>query len=176
MTKYLIFLLLVIPSVASADAGVSMDAIISFENTPLIAFIGFALIAMEFILPTKGVLGLVGIVLFVIGTFSLADATNPNFRLSYTEIILLNLLVVGTCLFIGYRTIRGYTLKNSAVTSWIDQEATVIDWNENTKRVELNGAVWNAVANDLAIVFSAGQKVIVISQDNLILTVKAKGE
>jgi membrane protein implicated in regulation of membrane protease activity len=84
--------------------------------------------------------------------------------------------VVGTCLFIGYRTIRGYTLKNSAVTSWIDQEATVIDWNENTKRVELNGAVWNAVANDLAIVFSAGQKVIVISQDNLILTVKAKGE
>ena len=167
MIKYILFLVLFAPSLALADAGLSMDALITFQNSPWLAVIGLALIMLEFVLPTKGIMGLIGIWLFVMGTFSLADHKNPDISLSWPSVIIMNVLVVGTALFALLKTWRGYSNKNSAVTdSVINQSATVIDWQDNEGRVTLGGAVWQAKSAEI-IALTKGDKVFVTAQDNL---------
>lgn len=169
MKKLILALFLLFPLLAHADAGISSDAIIAMQNSPWLAVAGLGLIILEFMLPTKGVLGLIGVALFVTGTFALAENTNPNLRLSWQSVIIMNILVVGTFLTTLFITWRGYIRENKAITeAVIGQQATVLDWDEKEGRVQLGSAIWKANTTDDKTLI-AGDTVYVTGQDNLTL-------
>jgi len=148
-----------------------MDSFFTMQNGSYLAALGLGLMVLEFILPTKGLLGLAGVAFFTVGTFSLAENPNPHFRLTWMEIILLNILVVGTFLAIIYATVKAYRQEHPEITEdLLNHEAVVIEWNDERKRVEVGGAIWNA-KSDTHNDFVKGDKVIVKSQNNLFLIV-----
>ncbi len=142
---------------------------------PYLALMGIAFIVAEFLLPTKGVLGILGAALFVVGTVSLTRSPDPDMRLSPLMCVMLNFIVLGGAAAIGYVTLRGYTRYKKDNFSLTDKIAKVVDWNATHQRVELDGAFWLAVEkNGLAL--TPGQHVRVIAQDNLTLIVEPVGD
>jgi membrane-bound ClpP family serine protease len=145
-------------------------------RSPFLGLFGLGLIVLEFLLPTKGFLGLLGAIFFVMGSSSLINNPCPDWRLSATTVVVMNVLVLGTAALIGFLTIRGYTRhSNSELNPVLNQTGHVIEWTDNSKRVEVGGSVWLAQAGGYA-TLQPGQKIIVTGQDNLTLTVKPSGE
>lgn len=146
------------------------------EILPYLAFVGVALLVAEFLLPTKGFLGIIGAFLFVFGTITLTTHPDPDIRISIGACVLLNVIVLGTTATLFYLTYKGYTAhKTKEFDDLTGKIAHVVDWNTNHKRVELDGAIWIAATrNDIAL--KHGQSVRVISQDNLTLVVEPTGD
>jgi membrane-bound serine protease (ClpP class) len=167
-----IFSLLVIIHPAFAS---SIDTPIELYNSPFLALMGLALMVLEFALPTKGILGFIGITLFLTGTASLADYPNEDWRMSWSMIIIMDAIVTITALSVTWYTIKGYNRKidTSVTEPLIGQIATVIEWDENQQRVEAAGSVWQAISPHP---FRKGDKVKIIAQNNLTLSVVSAGE
>ncbi|MDB5478291.1 MAG: serine protease, partial [Alphaproteobacteria bacterium] len=163
----LLLLFTLFPGMALAETGLSSDAVIAFHSNPSWILFGLVLIGLEAALPTKGVLGLIGLAMFVFGTFSLADHTNPNLRLSWPGIILLDFLVVGTFLIAAFMTIRGYNQKTTAVTDPVlHQSGIVTEWNDALRRIRVGDTLWLARSDNNSM-FNPGDKITVVGQDNL---------
>lgn len=143
---------------------------------PIMIVAGLMLLGLEFSLPTKGLLGLAGIGLFAAGTSGLAHHPDAVWRLSWPMIITVNILVIGVSLGIAWLTYRGYNARNEAVTeTLIHHEAKVTTWDHNSQTVEIGGVLWNAVSPSHSPLMP-GDKVVVVKQDNLTLSVIPKGE
>jgi membrane-bound ClpP family serine protease len=145
-------------------------------QSPFIAILGLVLLVLEFFLPTKGILGTLGALFFMFGSSSLINNPCPTWQLSWPMVVLLNILVLGTFAGIGYITIRGYRRHtNNDMNPLVGAHGHVIEWNDNSKRVEVGGAVWQATSHHHTD-FTAGQKITVTHQDNLTLRIKPQGE
>lgn len=141
---------------------------------PYLAFIGLGLLVLEFFIPTKGLIGIVGSAFFILGTIALTSSPNADIRISVEACILLNVLVLGTAGVLLYLTYRNYRVRNEDSFSLQGKIGKVIDWNESTKRIELDGAIWAAksISN---VTFQSGQSVRVTGQQNLTLLIEPAG-
>lgn len=145
------------------------------ELLPYLSLIGVILLVGEFFLPTKGILGILGVMCFVVGTIHLTHLPDPELRLSKSSFYLLNVLVIGTAAAILYFVHKGYTSKKADAFSLEGQYAIVADWNQHNQRVEIGGAFWQAITQD-GQKLKHGQTVRVIKQDNLTLIVEPVGD
>lgn len=163
------FVILLMPGIALADYGYAGSMVAYFHANPFYIFIGLALIVAEFILPTKGLLGLLGIAIFVLGTFSMAGHIDPMLNLSWTQITLINIIVISGVIGLAYLTYKGYTARNPRITeSLAGKEATVIEWNGSSGRVEIGGSIWLAEA-ETPLLLAKDDKVIINAHENLTL-------
>jgi membrane-bound ClpP family serine protease len=166
MKKALIPILLTCALVVLASAAAGMMPL-PF-NMPMLPFMGLFLLVLEIFLPTKGFLGLIGMILFVYGTFDLADHPDPDLRLSMPAILGINAAMLTVVITMVVITVRGYTSGGDKDFDMIGRKGKIIDWNNDNRRVEIDGQIWQA-ASDAKL--SAGQKVTVTKQEHLTLHV-----
>jgi len=138
------------------------------QSFPLLPLLGLTLLILELALPTKGALGMVGLVLFVYGTFGLADHPNPSLRLSMPSIFLINALMLAVVGIIVAITVRGYLSRGAEEFELVGRTAKVVDWIGDNRRIEIDGQLWKA---ESAAILTPGQTVRITSQKRLVLTV-----
>ncbi|MBA5763826.1 nodulation protein NfeD [Vibrio sp. 404] len=135
--------------------------------------LGIGLMVAEGFSPSFGILGLGGIVAFILGSIFLMDSDLPNFQIALPLIFgiaatsaLLIILTIGLLLRIRK---KGVT---TGVSTMLGKIATVTDnFMHGKGRVQLNGTLWSAVSeNEEAL--NTGDKVEVIQIHGLTLTVK----
>jgi membrane-bound serine protease (ClpP class) len=141
---------------------------VSWAAFALIVF-GIVLMIAEAFAPSFGVLGIAGIVAFVVGSIMLVDTDAPGFELSWQ-------LIGSLALFGGATILAGSLLAARSfrrpVVSGAEELAaatgTVLDWSGGSGHVRVHGEVWKARGSaDLA----AGEPIAVRRRDGLTLEV-----
>ncbi|MGR4988713.1 NfeD family protein [Vibrio rotiferianus] len=133
--------------------------------------LGIALMIAEAFSPSFGILGLGGVVAFVLGSVFLMDSELPGFQIALPLIfgiaifsVALIIITVGLLLRIrGRKAITGleaYPGKSAVVCD---------DFIDGTGRVQLEGALWKAKADEQ---LKQGDQVTIINVKGLTLTVK----
>ena len=133
--------------------------------------LGIALMIAEAFSPSFGVLGLGGVVAFVLGSVFLMDSELPGFQIALPLIfgiaifsIALIIITVGLLLRIRNRKattgLEAYPGKLAIVSD---------DFIDGTGRVQLEGALWKAKAREQ---LKQGDQVTIINVEGLTLTVK----
>lgn len=131
--------------------------------------VGIAFMVAEAFTPTFGVLGIGGLVAFVLGASFLIDSDVPAYQLSWTVIagtaIVSGLLLT---LLLGYawRTLRRPVAGGQM--GLVGHVGRVMDWSGNTGHVFVHGERWAATSNEP---LQEGQTVTVQSLSGLMLTV-----
>lgn len=167
--------LIILPSATwAADAILCpYDSNFFTLQSPFLAMVGIVLLVLEFLLPTKGFLGILGVLSFIMGTSNLVNSPCPAWQLSWPVVLLLNVVVIGTFITFAYLTFRGYTSnKANEIDPLIGHQGLVIEWNENAQRVDIGGTIWQAQSPFPLVI---GQKIVVTGQQNLTLFVKPPG-
>ena len=131
--------------------------------------LGIAFMVAEVFTPTFGVLGIGGLVAFVLGASLLLDSDSPHFRLSI-EVIAGTAIASGVVLAL----VLGFALSSQrrAVTTGnaelIAQTASVIEWTGQEGYVRVRGERWRARCQGP---LSPGDNVVVNAVDGLVLEV-----
>jgi membrane-bound serine protease (ClpP class) len=132
-------------------------------------FLGIAFLVAEAFTPTV-VLGLGGLVAFLLGAAILVDTNQPEFQLSWT--------VIGTAaatsfglltLTLGYLWRTRHQPIRTGVPAMLGQPAEVIDWSGETGHVLALGERWQARA---AQALARGDRVEIAAIDGLTLVVR----
>ena len=120
---------------------------VNFAGLALI-FLGFALIAVEFFVPSFGILGIGGIVSLTFGSVILMDTDVPGFGIPMSLIV--SIALTAGVLFAGIMYYLAGSFKKPLVSgseSLIGQTAEVIsNHDEHGLRVHLDGENWRAKA------------------------------
>ncbi len=131
--------------------------------------LGMALMIAEVFTPGIGILGIGGLVAFVLGAFFLfePEGSTIDFRVSIPVIVgaaitsaALTFAVIGAAL----RARRQPTVAEEI----LGREGRVLSWTDDRGRVEVGGELWNARAMQA---FSPGDRIRVMARDGLTLTV-----
>lgn len=143
---------------------------VNFAGLALIA-LGIALMVAEMLLPSFGVIGVGGIVAFVVGSILLMDTDAPGFGISWhvvggVSLGAASLLMLLIAMFARSRQRPVVTGREQMVGS----PATVIDWPGGAGRVRVHGEVWQARGPDQ---LGPGQAVRVVALDGLTVEVEA---
>lgn len=129
---------------------------------------GILVMAVEAFIRARGLLALTGALIFALGAFLLFN--QPDHRLSWVTIASTTVLVAGGLTFLLMYVVRLYR-HPAQDFSLNGQTALVVDWNDETKRIEIDGAYWRARSlNDKH--YSHGDWVTVQGQDKLTLLVE----
>jgi membrane-bound serine protease (ClpP class) len=113
-----------------------------------LVLLGIAFMAAEAFTPTFGVLGLGGLVAFVIGAAMLIDTDVPAYRISWW--------VIGSAaavsaafliLLLGYAWRAQRRRPSSGVASLLGAEALVLDWSGGEGHVWAEGERWHALGD-----------------------------
>jgi membrane-bound serine protease (ClpP class) len=141
-----------------------------FNYTGLaLVLIGVVCMVAEALTPTFGVLGMGGLIAFVLGAAFLIDTDVPAFQLSWT-------VIGGTALASGLilMGLLGYVLRalgrpiSGGVGGVVGNVAKVMDWSASTGHVWVHGERWEARSNEP---LKVGQHVRVLRIDGLTLVV-----
>jgi membrane-bound serine protease (ClpP class) len=136
----------------------------------VLLILGVALMSAEAFIPSFGVLGIGGIVAFMIGAAILIDTDAPGFRLSWSVIIATAAVSGGFLIFIiGYvwRTHRRPVSTGQAAL--IGREARVLQWSGDSGYVDVFGERWKARSGGSA---APGERVKVIDIKGLTLIIE----
>jgi membrane-bound serine protease (ClpP class) len=113
-----------------------------------LTLLGIALMVAEFFLPTFGVVGIGGVVSFVIGSVLLIDTDVPGFGLSLVTVAAIAAVSAGFFLLVVTFVLRA---RKRAVVSGPEQmvgaTGRVVDWNGTEGRVRVQGEIWSARAH-----------------------------
>jgi membrane-bound serine protease (ClpP class) len=134
--------------------------------------LGVALMSAEAFVPSFGVLGIGGIVAFLIGATILIDTDAPGFRLSWS-VIIGTAAVSGTFLIflIGYIWKTHRRPATTGQRALIGKEARVLFWAGGTGYVEVFGERWRARGEGDP---ARGDRVKVIDIEGLTLVIERK--
>jgi membrane-bound serine protease (ClpP class) len=141
---------------------------INFAGLALMG-LGIALLIAEGFAPSFGILGIGGVVAFVIGSVMLIDTDMPGFGISWYVIGAVAVANVGFFMVVLNMAVRA--MKRAVVSgheALVGKTARVVDWKGGTGRVRLLGETWNARA---ASPLKAGQDVRIETVDGLTLEV-----
>lgn len=132
--------------------------------------LGLAFLIAEAFMPSFGVLGIGGIVAFLLGAAILIDVDAPGFRLSWTMIGTAGLLSFGllTLLLGSVVRARGVPIRVGA-GALLGQRAEVLDWAGSEGHVLAEGERWRACAKDVLL---PGEMAEILGIDGLVLTVR----
>jgi membrane-bound serine protease (ClpP class) len=151
-------------------------ALYAFQILPIdygglaLTLLGVALIIVETVTPTFGVLGISGIIAFVIGSVMLIDSDVPGFQIAW-ELIGSIALVAAILLFATLTMLMRARRRAvvSGVEEMIGSTGEVRDWSGLEGHIRVHGERWRA-RSDRPLV--SGQSVRVTKVDGLTLTVQ----
>jgi len=131
--------------------------------------LGIAFMVAEALTPSFGVLGVGGLVAFVIGATILVDSDSPAFRISWQVVAAMGLLsALLLAVVLGYALRaqrREVTTGEAEITG---APATVLEWRGGEGRVRARGEQWRARGGRA---FAPGERVTVTRIDGLTLEV-----
>lgn len=133
--------------------------------------LGLALITTEAFLPSFGVLGIGGIIAFVLGSILLFDTDIPGFQVSGYLIGAVALVSSALALLFMAMAVRAW--RRPVVIGVGDMSGitgTVIDWKGQEGHVQTHGEVWMAKS---ALPLAKGEKVRVKGREGLLLEVES---
>jgi membrane-bound serine protease (ClpP class) len=134
--------------------------------------IGVVCMIAEAFTPTFGVLGIGGLIAFVLGAAFLIDTDVPGFQLSWTVIAgtaLASALMLTVLLGYVWRAMRQPIAGGEL--GLVGRTAQVTDWSGATGHVFVHGERWAARSQEP---LKAGQSVRVLNLDGLTLVVSAE--
>jgi membrane-bound serine protease (ClpP class) len=132
--------------------------------------LGIALLIGEAFAPSFGVLGLGGIIAFVIGSIILMDTDVPGFQVART--LIGGMALAGALVLLLIATYFNRSRKRPVVTGaaqLLQEPATAIEDFERAGPVRIRGEIWNAVSRTPV---KAGQPLRVLKVDGLTLEVE----
>jgi membrane-bound serine protease (ClpP class) len=143
------------------------------ESTALLGFllliVGIALIIAEIVLPTVGVLGVLGISAVIISAFVIHSASVPGMDLILP--IVAGLAVVGGLVVVGTGWLARKSMREPVVTGaqgMIGATAEAVQSFSDKGTVRFGGEIWNARTRAPV---TAGQPVRIVKVDGLLLWV-----
>jgi membrane-bound serine protease (ClpP class) len=144
------------------------------ESTALLGFllliVGIALIIAEIVLPTVGVLGVLGISAVIISAFVIHSASVPGIELILP--IVAGLAVMGGLVVIGSGWLARKSMREPVVTGaqgMIGARAEAVQGFSDKGTVRFGGEIWNARTRAPV---NAGQPVRIVKVDGLMLWVE----
>lgn len=132
--------------------------------------LGLALITAEAFVPSFGVLGIGGIVAFVLGSIMLLDMDIPGFQISPR--LIGGLAVVTSAIALTLITLAVRAWRRPAISGsegMIGSIGTVLDWNSGMGHIHTHGEAWAATSKEKLI---KGAKVQVVTRSGLVLGVE----
>lgn len=133
-------------------------------------FIGVCLMAFEVSVSAFGVMGVSGIVAFVVGSILLFENSNPSFHVAYSLIAAMSLVTALFVLLSVTLMIRAH--QKHIVTGYpglIGKEGIVINCHADYVMVQIAGELWKARAHS---VLRPGQAIKVVKAEELLLTIE----
>ena len=137
-----------------------------------LALLGMSLLIAEAFLPSFGILGIGGVIAFVIGMTILMDTEGiPGFEVSWPLIAGLALAGLGLGVLVARLAMGSFKHKVTAgQEAMLGARAEVQDWSGLRGHVFVQGERWNAVASQP---LQVGQRVMITAMDGLTLSVAA---
>ena len=142
---------------------------INYAGLTLI-LIGMAFMVFEVCVSTFGVVGVGGIVAFILGSMMLFDVQDPAYRLTWPIITSMSLITFVFFFIILNIAIRSH--KKAIVTGkegLIDQEGIVLSIMNEQVVVRVMGEIWDAQSS---VMLKTGQKIKVVGVKGLVLFVE----
>jgi membrane-bound serine protease (ClpP class) len=146
------------------------------ESTALLGFLlfilGIALIIAEIVLPTVGVLGVLGIGAVIISAFIIHAASVPGLEIILP--LVAGLAVVGGIVVVGTGWLARKSMRQPIVSGtqgMIGAEAHALESFSDKGTVQFGNEIWNAHTHAPV---SAGQPVRILKVDGLVLWVKPR--
>ncbi len=132
--------------------------------------LGMAFMVAEAFMPSFGILGIGGLIAFIVGAIMLLDTDMPGFGIAWPVIAAIG----GTTgvIFISLLTLVVKSQRRPIVSGYqglIGNEGEVLKWEDGTGQILILGERWTAVAKTPIVV---GEKVKVTKIEGLILTVE----
>ncbi|MEM7018281.1 MAG: nodulation protein NfeD [Pseudomonadota bacterium] len=151
-------------------------ALFAFQALPInyagvaLILLGIAFLVAEAFMPSFGLLGIGGIVAFVLGSLMLMDTELPEYRISLSIIGALSLISAGLLIWTAqnYVQIRS-TRSVTGADGMLGKEGECLDVDNDTLGVFVNGERWSAHSE---LPLAPGQSVRVIGIDGLTLKVE----
>lgn len=165
---------LVLPGVAGTIA--LLLALYAFQLMPVnyvglsLILLGVAFMIFEITVSAFGVIGIGGIIAFVIGSIMLYDTHDPNYQITMSLIITMTLVTAAFTLLAATLMISAH--RRPVITGnpgLIGQTGTVISCHDHYIMIRVVGEIWKAESHANV---SPGQEVKVVKVDGLLLTVK----
>jgi membrane-bound serine protease (ClpP class) len=144
---------------------------LSYGGLALLLF-GIALMVGEAFAPSFGILGLGGIIAFVLGAFFLFDPAEAQFGSGIAWPLIAAAAVTSAAFFIG---VAGFALKarrravRTGAEEMIGSAGEVINWADGHGQVRVHGEIW-AARSDQSL--AGGHRVRVIGREGLTLLVQ----
>jgi membrane-bound serine protease (ClpP class) len=151
-------------------------ALFAFSVLPIdyagvaLVLLGIALMASEAYVTSYGILGLGGIVAFVIGSIIMFEPGSANFGLSISVVVASTLVSAGLLILALAMLVR--SRRKAVVTggaALIGAVGSVVEWADGEGRVRVSGEVWRARAGTA---LQPGERVNVRDRDGLTLLVE----
>lgn len=142
---------------------------VNYAGLALIA-LGIGFMVAEAFAPSFGILGIGGVIAFVVGSVILIETDAPGFEVSPAVIG----AVGGTsaALFLGVLIMLGRSRRRAVVSGreqMVGLEGEVVDWDGGQGRVRAHGEIWQASAAEP---LAPGAQVRITGMDGLVLIVR----
>ena len=164
---------LILPGVAGIIA--LLLALLAFQLMPInyvglsLILIGITFMVIEIYITSFGVIGIGGIIAFILGSIMLYDSNDPQFRVTSTLIFAMATLTAAFFFMMIVIMLRSQRHPSvSGKTALIGKKAVVISVVNGKILVSLMGEIWNAESEST---LTAGQQVIVLDSLGLTLFV-----
>jgi membrane-bound serine protease (ClpP class) len=134
--------------------------------------LGLAFLVAEAFTPTFGVLGLGGLIAFVLGAAILIDVDVPGFKLTWTVIATTALMSLGLMtLLLGYVVRSRHSPLRVGTSTLLGQRVEVLDWSGKAGHVLAEGERWHAQGDDP---LQPGDTAEIVGVDGLTLMVRKR--
>jgi membrane-bound serine protease (ClpP class) len=164
----------VLPGVTGVIA--ILFALYAFQLLPInytglgLMLLGMAFMIAEAFLPTFGVLGIGGVIAFVLGSAMLVHPTTPGHTIALPLIIAISIVSAAFFLLIINLAIKSRARPIvSGHEELLGKIATVISVEENKTWTRVHGELWQARA---AVPLKPGQKIKIVRVEDVILIVE----
>ena len=136
----------------------------------LLILLGIGFLVAELFLPSFGILGVGGIVSFVLGSLFLFDTPDSELAVDRSIILTAALSVGGFMLFIGTLAVRTWRQRPASGSEGLIGEIGEVRVRLAPRgKVWLHGEYWNAESDEE---LEVGQKVRVVGRDHMVLRVR----
>ena len=149
---------------------------INYSGLALIG-LGLALLISELFVPSFGILGVGGIVAFVLGSLLLFDTPESNLTVDRNIVYAAAVTFGGFTLLVSYLVVRSQRRKpalgSEGLVGEVGEVKQPIAPGSSGGKIFVHGEYWNAVADES---IAVGKRVEVVRVDGMLLTVRPLGE
>lgn len=165
---------LILPGVAGIIC--LLLALYAFQLMPInyaglaLLMLGITFMIVEAFTPSYGVLGIGGVIAFILGSIMLLDVSNPSYRIAWSLILIMSITTI--LFFVIILNLAARSFKRRVVSgreALVGSQGNVLSCENNHITVQVLGEIWKA---ESASKLRAGQTIKVIRIKGLTLTVE----